>query len=85
MNIWRILLERVPGGADAGEYQIRLLARHRLNGRQIKNAGKAAEGLARFEGVKVGLHQLQLVTEMQAAFEKDMTHIGRADYTAPEE
>lgn len=85
VKIWRTLLQRVPGGADAGEYGIRLLARHRLNGRQIKNAVKAAEGLARVERVKVGLHQLQQVTEMQAAFHKDMTHIGGVDYTAPEE
>lgn len=85
MKIWRNFLKRVPGGADVGEERIRVLARYGLNGRQIKNVAKAADGLARFEGVNVGLEQLEQVTEMQATFEKDMTHIEGAHYTSPEE
>ena len=54
-HIWRNFLQRVPRGVDIGEEGIRALAKHDLNGRQIKNVVKAAESLAAFEGGGGGL------------------------------
>lgn len=48
-----------------------LLAKHELNGRQIKNIVKAAESLAAFEGRKLNAAQLESFTEVQGEFEKD--------------
>lgn len=59
------------------------LAEDDLNGRQIKNVIKAAESLAKFDGVKLDFKQLQQVTKIQATFEKDLTSFGEIDYTAP--
>jgi len=73
----------VPGGVDIDEKGLRRLAEIDLNGRQIKNAIKAAEGLAAFDGVKVDLEQLLQVTKIQEMFEKDLTSVNGIDYTAP--
>ncbi|KAI1393497.1 P-loop containing nucleoside triphosphate hydrolase protein [Hypoxylon trugodes] len=85
LQIWRNLCSRVPGGVDVDEAGFKSLAAHDLNGRQIKNVIKAAENLAAFDGVKVDLKQLKQVTQIQDAFEKDLTTIGGVDYTAPGE
>ncbi|OTA66665.1 P-loop containing nucleoside triphosphate hydrolase protein [Hypoxylon sp. EC38] len=85
LQIWRTLCGRVPGGVDVDEEELRSLAQHDLNGRQIKNVIKAAESLAAFDGVKMDFAQLQQVTKIQNAFEKDLTNVGGVDYTAPGE
>lgn len=82
-QIWRNFLGRVTGCVDVAEEGIQLLARHDLNGRQIKNVAKAAESLAAFEGVRVDLEQLEQVARMQAAFEKDLTDVDGIDYSVP--
>lgn len=43
-----------------------------LNGRQIKNAVKTAEGLAEYKGVKINLEILEIVLHMQRDFAKDL-------------
>ncbi|KAI1417817.1 P-loop containing nucleoside triphosphate hydrolase protein [Hypoxylon sp. FL1857] len=85
LQIWRTLCGRVPGGVDIDEEELRSLAQNDLNGRQIKNIIKAAESLAAFDGVKMDFAQLQQVTKIQNAFEKDLTSVGGVDYTAPGE
>ncbi|KAI2466558.1 P-loop containing nucleoside triphosphate hydrolase protein [Annulohypoxylon bovei var. microspora] len=85
LQIWRTLCRRVPGGVDVDEQGLESLARHDMNGRQIKNIIKAAESLAAFDGVKVDLTQIEQVAKIQNAFEKDLTSIGGVDYTAPGE
>ncbi|KAI0840600.1 P-loop containing nucleoside triphosphate hydrolase protein [Hypoxylon sp. FL0890] len=85
LQIWRTLCGRVPGGVDVDDDGLRSLAEHDLNGRQIKNIIKAAESLAAFDGVKMDFAQLQQVTKIQNAFEKDLTSVGGVDYTAPGE
>ncbi|KAI0383042.1 P-loop containing nucleoside triphosphate hydrolase protein [Hypomontagnella monticulosa] len=83
LQIWRNLCVRVPGGVDINEEGLNKLAKHDFNGRQIKNIIKAGESLAAFDGVKLDFAQLQQVTKLQGAFEKDMTAAGGVDYTAP--
>ena len=73
----------VPGGVDIDERGLERLAEHDLNGRQIKNAVKAAESLASFEGVKLDLARLLQVTKIQSVFEKDLSSVAGVDYTAP--
>ncbi|KAI0887428.1 P-loop containing nucleoside triphosphate hydrolase protein [Annulohypoxylon maeteangense] len=85
LQIWRTLCGRVPGGVDVDEDGLESLARHDMNGRQIKNIIKAAESLAAFDGVKVDLSQMEQVARIQNAFEKDLTSVGGVDYTAPGE
>ncbi|KAI1460706.1 P-loop containing nucleoside triphosphate hydrolase protein [Annulohypoxylon moriforme] len=85
LQIWRTLCGRVPGGVDVDEDGLESLARHDMNGRQIKNIIKAAESLAAFDGVKVDLKQMEQVARIQNAFEKDLTSVGGVDYTAPGE
>lgn len=84
-EIWRNFCRRVPGGVDIDEKGIETLAEHDLNGRQIKNVIKAAESLAAFDGVRIDLGQLQQVTKIQAAFERDLDSVAGVDYTAPGE
>ncbi|KAI1213008.1 P-loop containing nucleoside triphosphate hydrolase protein [Annulohypoxylon truncatum] len=83
LRVWRTLCGRVPGGVDIDERGLESLARHEMNGRQIKNIIKAAESLAAFDGVKVDLKQMEQVARIQNAFEKDLTSVGGVDYTAP--
>lgn len=83
LKIWRSFCSKVPGGVDISDAQYETLAEHDLNGRQIKNVIKAAESLAYFDKIKLDFKQLQLVTKIQAKFEKDLTSFGDIDYTAP--
>ncbi|KAK3382165.1 P-loop containing nucleoside triphosphate hydrolase protein [Lasiosphaeria ovina] len=85
MQIWRNFCKMVPGGVDINEKGLAILANHDLNGRQIKNAIKAAESLAAFDRVKLDLEQLLHITKIQATFEKDLTSLSGIDYTAPGE
>jgi AAA+ superfamily predicted ATPase len=77
-SIWRNFCLRVPGGVNIDEEGLALLARHDLNGRQIKNVVKTAESLAAFEGTKLDVERLQEVTLIQAKFEKDLLEAARA-------
>ncbi|KAK3397445.1 P-loop containing nucleoside triphosphate hydrolase protein [Sordaria brevicollis] len=83
LQIWKNFCGMVPGGVDIDERGLERLAEHDLNGRQIKNAVKAAESLASFEGVKLDLARLLQVTKIQAVFEKDLSSVAGVDYTAP--
>lgn len=71
-TIWRNFCDRVPGGASISDMDLDLLARHELNGRQIKNVVKTAESLASFEGRKLAVEMLEQVTMIQSQFEKDL-------------
>lgn len=82
-RIWRNFCSMVPGGVDVDEKGLSMLAETELNGRQIKNAVKAAESLAAFDGVKLDLGQLLQITKIQAMFESDLTSLSGVDYTAP--
>ncbi|KAK3693304.1 hypothetical protein B0T22DRAFT_496150 [Podospora appendiculata] len=82
-TIWRNFCALVPGGVDVDDKGFEILAEHDLNGRQIKNAIKAAESLAAYDKVKLDLEQLLQVTKIQAMFEKDLTNLSGIDYTAP--
>lgn len=83
LQIWKNFCGMVPGGVDIDECGLEKLAEHDLNGRQIKNAVKAAESLASFEGVKLDLARLLQVTKIQSVFEKDLSSVAGVDYTAP--
>ncbi|KAG7293611.1 hypothetical protein NEMBOFW57_003665 [Staphylotrichum longicolle] len=82
-TIWRNFCGMVPGGVDVDEKGLTMLAEMDLNGRQIKNAIKAAESLAAFDGAKLDLKQLLQITKIQAMFESDLTSVSGVDYTAP--
>ncbi|KAK4184992.1 ATPase family AAA domain-containing protein 3B [Podospora australis] len=82
-QIWKNFCSMVPGGVDIDEKGLTTLAEHDLNGRQIKNAIKAAESLAAFDNAKLDLKQLLQITKIQAMFESDLTSLSGIDYTAP--
>jgi len=82
-QIWRNFCGMVPGGVDIDEKGLSTLAETELNGRQIKNAIKAAESLAAFDEAKLDLKQLLQITKIQAMFESDLTSLSGIDYTAP--
>ncbi|KAK4172035.1 ATPase family AAA domain-containing protein 3B [Triangularia setosa] len=81
--IWKNFCSKVPGGVDIDDKGLEQLAEFDLNGRQIKNAVKAAESLAAFDGIKLDLKQLLQINKIQAMFEKDMSSHSGVDYTAP--
>ncbi|KAK5656944.1 hypothetical protein OQA88_3466 [Cercophora sp. LCS_1] len=81
-KIWQNFCGRVSG-ADISEKGFDQLAKHELNGRQIKNIVKAAESMATFHGVKLDLDKLLKITKIQDVFEKDMTNINGIDYSEP--
>ncbi|KXX80661.1 ATPase family AAA domain-containing protein 3B [Madurella mycetomatis] len=82
-QIWQNFCGKVPGGVDIDDKGLYTLAEADLNGRQIKNAIKAAESLAAFDGVKLDLNQLLQITKIQAMFENDLSSLSGIDYTAP--
>ncbi|KAF3064947.1 putative aaa family atpase protein [Daldinia childiae] len=65
------LLQSCSRGVDITEKEMNLLAKHELNGRQIKNIVKAAESLAAFDGLKLNAAQLESFTQVQGEFERD--------------
>ncbi|KAI1499720.1 P-loop containing nucleoside triphosphate hydrolase protein [Biscogniauxia marginata] len=70
-TIWHNFCNRIPGGADVSEKDLDRLARHELNGRQIKNIVKSAESMAAFEGCKLDAARLEHFTKVQGEFERD--------------
>lgn len=58
--------------ADFSEHQLDLLARHELNGRQIKNLVRSAQALALHEKVPMGVEHVKRVVEVADTFSKDL-------------
>ncbi|KAI7495010.1 hypothetical protein KC367_g7694 [Hortaea werneckii] len=58
--------------ADFSEEDLDVLARHQLNGRQIKNAVRTAQALALKEGQVLGMDQVKKVLEVSESFERDL-------------
>ncbi|GAB1737338.1 hypothetical protein NU219Hw_g1262t1 [Hortaea werneckii] len=58
--------------ADFSEEDLDTLARHQLNGRQIKNAVRTAQALALKEGKVLGMEQVKKVLEVSESFERDL-------------
>ncbi|KAI7259262.1 hypothetical protein KC345_g10360 [Hortaea werneckii] len=58
--------------ADFSEEDLDVLARHQLNGRQIKNAVRTAQALALKEGKVLGMEQVKKVLEVSESFERDL-------------
>jgi len=72
-SVWRNFLERIEdGGVDVGNEGYDKLARHELNGREIKNAIGTAKTLADAEGAKLDVERLEVVLKIQQEFEKEM-------------
>lgn len=70
-QVWRNLLQRVSGVEVAADLQFEKLARHELNGRQIKNSVRLAVALAR--ECHSGLTQAILDTTLR------ITHLGQQE------
>lgn len=75
--IFKIFVERVrvleKGGAETltdGDYSD--LARHDLNGRQIKNTVRTAQALAMNRGEALGMRHIQQVLDVHVSFERDL-------------
>ncbi|KAI4169410.1 MAG: hypothetical protein LQ343_005714 [Gyalolechia ehrenbergii] len=76
-SVWRMFLEKVrqkDGVATAafGEKDFDRLARHNLNGRQIKNAVRTAQALAVNEKKPLDMGHIGKVLEVAETFEKDL-------------
>ncbi|KAF9064231.1 P-loop containing nucleoside triphosphate hydrolase protein [Rhodocollybia butyracea] len=69
--VWKNFLSRLGKGNEMDETVYDALQEYALNGRQIKNAVKTAEGLAEFKGTKVDLGILETVLNMQRDFARD--------------
>lgn len=70
-QVWRNLLGRA--GADEGAVDVGALARHELNGRQIKNALQLALALARRDGVPVARRHLDETVAITLDFVQAVT------------
>ncbi|KAI0473845.1 P-loop containing nucleoside triphosphate hydrolase protein [Xylariaceae sp. FL0804] len=75
LQIWTNFCRGLPGGADVDEAGLQTLAKHRLDGRQIRNIVKNAEALAAYDDVNLGLAQLQQGIDIQAKFEEDLASV----------
>ena len=82
-QIWRNFCAKVPGGVEIDKGQFKKLAKHELNGRQIKNIIKAAESLVIFQKKQLNFEQLEHVAKIQSTFEEDLSRVDGVDYTAP--
>jgi hypothetical protein len=58
--------------ADFSEPDFDALAKHNLNGRQIKNSTRAAQALALNEGVPLAMGHLTKVLQVAQSFEQDL-------------
>ncbi|KAI0013709.1 P-loop containing nucleoside triphosphate hydrolase protein [Xylariaceae sp. FL0662B] len=89
-QIWRDCCARAAPDEIPDEAGLAQLARHELNGRQIKNVVACAASLAAFDGAPLDLDRLRRVAGIQAAFERDLSNPvdgagGGPDYAAPGE
>ena len=76
-SVWKMFLEKVREKeglemAAFGEEDWNRLARHDLNGRQIKNAVRTAQALAVNEGRPLDMKHIGKVLEVAETFEKDL-------------
>ena len=67
-SIWRDVLRHVAGGKVESDIDIDELAKHELNGRQIKNCLQLALALSLHEGTKVGMRHLNETVAITTAF-----------------
>lgn len=58
--------------AELTEHDFDVLARHSLNGRQVKNIVMASQALALNEGETLGLAQIKRVLDVAETFQKDL-------------
>jgi hypothetical protein len=67
-------VRKVEGVKVAGfqETDFDTLAKHNLNGRQIKNSTRAAQALALSEGKPLTVSHLTLVLQVAQSFEQDL-------------
>jgi hypothetical protein len=76
-SVWKMFLDKVQEKeglemAKFGEEDWDRLARHNLNGRQIKNAVRTAQALAVNEGRPLDMKHIGKVLEVAETFEKDL-------------
>jgi hypothetical protein len=70
-SVWRNFLEKIPS-SDVTEEGLGILAKHLLNGREIKNAIGTAKTLADADGVNLNVERLEEVLKIQEEFEAEM-------------
>ncbi|KFY48964.1 hypothetical protein V495_00869 [Pseudogymnoascus sp. VKM F-4514 (FW-929)] len=77
--IWRSFLEKAKtenGDAAYSDKQLNVLAKHSLNGRQIKNAVRSAHAIASSDGTHLCYSHLETVLEVGKEFENDFRGSG---------
>ncbi|KAJ5885853.1 hypothetical protein N7504_011689 [Penicillium tannophilum] len=76
-SIWKMFLERVRGiegvqTAEFSENDFDVLARHTLNGRQIKNSVRTAQALAVNEKTPLSMDHIKRVLDVAETFDQDL-------------
>ncbi|PYH67336.1 ATP-binding protein [Aspergillus vadensis CBS 113365] len=76
-SVWKMFLERVQAkeGVETAtftEKDFDLLARHNLNGRQIKNSVRTAQALAVNEQTPLSMEHIRRVLEVAETFDRDL-------------
>lgn len=74
-KIWQTFVSRLRasgGGLDLSDEDVLKLAERQVNGREIKNAIKSAQGLAKRRGELLNVQHLLGVLEIQEAFLNDV-------------
>ncbi|ELR07645.1 hypothetical protein GMDG_08500 [Pseudogymnoascus destructans 20631-21] len=77
--IWRSFLEKAKtetGDAVYSDKQLNVLAKHSLNGRQIKNAVRSAHAIASSDGTHLCYSHLETILEVGKEFENDFRGSG---------
>jgi len=75
--VWKQFIELVRKKDDASvanfsEYELDLLSRHQLNGRQIKNAVRTAQALALKEQTVLSMEHVRKVLDVSEDFDRDL-------------
>ena len=79
-SIWRDVLRHVAGGKVENDVDIESLAKHELNGRQIKNCLQLALALSLHEGAdKVAMRHLEETVAITTAFVNETTSINNSN------
>lgn len=74
-TVWTMFIEMVRKEMEVAEFsdqQLEVLARHELNGRQIKNLVRSAQALALHEGGAMGMEHVKRVVEVAETFGRDL-------------
>lgn len=76
-QVWRMFFEmcRKQDGcpvAELSDHEFEMLARHNLNGRQIKNIVRTAQALALNEKQMLGLAQVRRVMDVAESFDREL-------------